>query len=136
MSQPMTDQKSERSEAFQRAVRVLKWSAVLAVLGLAYLLFFMHTGLGIPCVFRLVTGLKCPGCGVTHMLVDLLRLDFAGAWRENAALMCLLPVGVGLAIYALYVYIRTGSQPRQRWYDGVILAMVAVLLVYGVVRNL
>ena len=50
---------------------------LLGMAGLLYGIFVSYTGLAIPCLFRKVTGLLCPGCGVTGMCVALLHLD----WR-------------------------------------------------------
>ena len=38
-----------------------------------------------PCPLRALTGVPCPGCGMTHAYLCLLRLDFAGAFKENPA---------------------------------------------------
>ena len=51
-------------------------------------------GRGLYCPFWKFTGLLCPGCGVTRMCLALLRLDLAGAWRANPALLLALPVPV------------------------------------------
>ena len=40
---------------------------LLGMAGLLYGIFVSYTGLAIPCLFRKVTGLLCPGCGVTGM---------------------------------------------------------------------
>lgn len=38
-----------------------------------------------PCPIRLLTGVPCPGCGMTHAWLAALRLDLYGAFSENAA---------------------------------------------------
>lgn len=51
-----------------------------------------------PCLWRLVTGLECPGCGLTTAMLDLLRLDPAAAYASNPLVFLVLPaVGVYLA---------------------------------------
>jgi hypothetical protein len=37
------------------------------------------------CLFRAVTGLPCPGCGVTRALIAIARGDYRKAWRLNPA---------------------------------------------------
>jgi Protein of unknown function (DUF2752) len=37
------------------------------------------------CLFKAVTGVPCPGCGITRGVVAILRGDFARAWRRNPA---------------------------------------------------
>ncbi len=120
----------------QRAFKVIRTGAVILLLGCAYFVWLSLTGLGIPCVFHLATGLKCPGCGVTRMIMSLLRLDPAAAFKHNAVLLCMLPLLLSLASFSLIRYVRTGSRAMTRTENALILLSVSVLLVWGVVRNL
>ena len=120
----------------QRAKKVIIITAVIIVIGCVYAVFFKTTGIGIPCAFRLVTGLECPGCGMTRMCTSLLMLDFKAAWSYNPVIMCLLPVGAFLFYRGLKRYIVTGRNSTPKWEDGIITAMTVILLVFGVVRNI
>ena len=119
----------------QRLLRVLTLWLGLLLLGLGYAIFASQFG-GIPCVFRLVTGLKCPGCGVTHMCLALLRGDLYDAFRENAAVLCLLPVLAGLLVHQSVRYVRCGSLRLLPWEEKLAWAMASVLVLFGVFRNL
>lgn len=120
----------------QRVKKVIKISTVVIIVGCAYAAFFKTTGIGIPCAFRLVTGLECPGCGMTRMCTSLLMLDFKAAWSYNPVVMCLLPVGTFLLFRGLKRYIVTGINLTPKWENGIITAMTVILLVFGVVRNI
>ena len=120
----------------KRIKRVIIISTSLLAVGCAYAVFFGKTGIGIPCVFRKVTGLLCPGCGTTRMLVSLLRFDFAAAWDYNPVVMCMLPVGAVLFGVALRRYILTGSKRISKWETYTEYVMLIVLVVFGVVRNI
>lgn len=61
---------------------------LLGMAGLLYGIFVSYTGLAIPCLFRKVTGLLCPGCGVTGMCVALLHLNWKGAFFCHPVLLC------------------------------------------------
>ena len=112
----------------------MKSAAILCV-GCAYAVFCSLTHWGIPCPFHLVTGLNCPGCGVSRMLLSLLRLDFAAAFRYNAVLFCMLPLLALLLGFWLYRYIRFGARRSTKAAEVTELALVGVLVVWGVVRN-
>lgn len=119
-----------------RARRLLTKLGLLAAAGLAYAAFTAVTGVGLPCPFHAVTGLWCPGCGVSRMCLALLRLDFAEAWSWNPGLMLLLPFLAVLGLRVAVRYVRTGRAGPTRGEQIVIGLMVAFLVVYGVVRNL
>ena len=90
----------------------------------------------IPCLFHTVTGLYCPGCGVSRMCLSILSLDFASAFKANAAVFLLLPPGLVMALRMAVRYVRTGNTRPTQVQTCVFDVMVGVLLVFGVVRNL
>lgn len=112
------------------------WAGLVLALGLGYAAFATATGLMIPCPIRAVTGLYCPGCGVSRMCLALLRLDFYGAWRANPALLLSLPVMGGLGVWRAIVQKRTGNPRPTKGESAVTWALVAALLIFGVARNL
>ncbi len=119
----------------QRLHRLLTKLFLVAAVGVGYALWVNLTHWSIPCPFHAVTGLLCPGCGVTRMCLALLRLDVAAAWRANGVLLVLLlPMGV-LLLYRAVVYVQKGHEPAQRWETLVWSGMAVVLLLWGVVRN-
>ena len=118
----------------ERRGKVIKGALSLLGIGALYALFVLLTGICLPCPFRLVTHLKCPGCGVTHMFLSLLHLDIKAAFEANAVLLCLLPFMAASACIFIYSYIKKGSA-RNKAAEISVYAMIAVLLVWGVVRN-
>lgn len=70
------------------------------------------------------------------MALCLMRLDFSGAWQQNPALLCLLPLGAAVALDMAVVYVRTGRTQPRKWANLAIYGMIAVLLIFAVARNL
>ena len=93
-------------------------------------------GMGIPCVFYSLTGLQCPGCGVTRMFSALFKGDFAAAYHSNAAIFLLLPILAGIGCYASVHWLKTGSWAFPRWMDWLIAACAVFLIGFAVMRNL
>lgn len=110
------------------------WGAVLA-LGLVYALWGGVTGLWIPCPIHTLTGLDCPGCGVTRMCLALLRLDFSGAWAANPGLLLLSPLLLWLLLWQTADYIRTGVCRTTLGRSILGWSLVVLLVGYGVLRN-
>lgn len=119
----------------RRRRRVLAGGGVLLAAGLGYALWVRATGLALPCPFHAVTGLQCPGCGVTRMCLALLRGDLADAWAANPVLLLLLPVLGLLAVRMALRYVREGRTLGPRWEGALCWALIAALVVWGVARN-
>ena len=96
--------------SIQRARKVLKNVSVILVLGILYLIFFRIFGVGIPCVFRLITGLKCPGCGMTHAFSEIATGDIASAFESNALSVTMLPLLLVYGIIKTVRYINKGEE--------------------------
>ena len=108
----------------QRRKTLLAGAALLCA-GLLYGYILIPLGLRIPCPFRRLTGLRCPGCGITDLCFGLLhgRLNPADNW------------GLVLAVpwISLAVWLR-GRRPRAA--NALACALAAALLAWGVLRNL
>ena len=95
-----------------------------------------------PCPWRAVTGLPCPGCGMTRSALALLRGDLPGSLRENALtwliLVFWLVVAVGLTVPAkcrTKMARRIGEwEQRTRWplWFGILLVVYTLTRWVGI----
>lgn len=119
--------------------RIWKLTIVLTLilgLGLGYAFLWKWTGFSIPCMFYQITGFYCPGCGVSRMCIKLLELNIKEAFGHNPMVFCLLPF---LAIYCVRQsiwYIKGVKWQVSRWESILWKILVAVMLIFGIVRNL
>lgn len=120
----------------KRLCKILVVLAVLLLLGVAYAVIYSLIGKGIPCVFNEITGFKCPGCGISRMFMSLFKGDIKAAWSYNPAVLCIILPSVAVAVDMATRYVKTGSKTLHRWANILVYAMIAVLLVYGVFRNI
>ena len=88
-----------------------------------------------PCIFRALTGYRCPSCGMTHSVNALLSGDLPEALRQNA----LIPAAALLLIwkYAALWAAALGAKKRlfphgKRFWLG----LLAAALLYTVLRNM
>ncbi len=93
-------------------------------------------GLFLPCPFRTLTGLWCPGCGLTRATHHLLRGDIVRALQFNLFVVVVLAV-----LFAMWIgWLRSagGRAPSRPSRIPVRVQMVAgaSLLAFAVVRNL
>ena len=122
------------TEERRRAVGSL--TARIVLLGLAYALFIQCTGLGIPCVFRLVTGYRCPGCGMTHAAMALIHGQPKTAFRENPLSLSVAPLLLLYGAYRAEVYIRTARTDFRKWEIVFLGVLWVVVLAFWLLRNL
>jgi hypothetical protein len=120
----------------QRFLRIAKPTAVVLAIGFSYILLHRLTGFTLHCPIRRITGLYCPGCGVGRMCFHLLRFDFAGAFRSNCVVLCLLPIGLITAAIHGYRYVRYGSGRLNRAEQIGLWVVVAILVLFGILRNI
>ena len=120
----------------RRLFHVLRTVGLLILLGLLYALWGSLTRLWLPCPFHLLTGLDCPGCGVTRMCRALLRLDLSAAWAANPGMLVLSPLLLGLLSWHAVTYIRTGSRHFTRGQTFLCWTLVGLFFLHGLLRNL
>ncbi len=109
--------------------------AVIGGASIAYLLFFLWTGIGIPCPFYELTGLKCPGCGISRMFISLAKLDFAAAFGHNPFLLITGPFLIAYLAYSEVGYVLYGNR-RMGKREIFLWAELGLAIAYGILRNI
>ena len=93
--------------------------------------------LSLPCMFRELTGLYCPGCGSGRSVAALLRGDWGTAFRYNPMLFLLGFPSMGVLIheYIRVVFAVPGMKPLMppQW---LLRSAVAVLIAFWIMRNI
>lgn len=121
----------------RRLVRTLRNVSILLCIGLAYYILVKIAGFALPCVFNKVTGLYCPGCGITRMVLALASFDLAGAFRCNALVMIGAPIMFVFWLRHTVIYIKSGKEEALSKAEIVlIVAICAASAVFTLLRNL
>lgn len=114
---------------------IIVYAVILALLG-AYAFVFFTFGIGFPCIFHLVTGLNCPGCGNSRAAQAFAQLRFMDGLRQNWLFPLEMAYIAYLVIYISVRYLKTGKvsmDPRPAWLN---ITVLSVLLAWWVVRNI
>ena len=82
----------------------------------------------LPCLFNKITGLYCPGCGMTRAVNSCFNFDFYEALRFNALLFIMPPM---LMFYYLASYLKKAEIAKV-----ILVIMLVIAIGYGVLRNL
>lgn len=87
----------------------------------------------LPCPFHALTGLFCPGCGMTRMLYHLVHGHFALAFAQNELAFLALPFVLWAIVQALLPQrwaVRFDVSPRWTY------VLIALIVVFTVLRNI
>ena len=76
----------------------LKDLVIYSIILVVYLIWGHFTHLYIPCLVHEITGLYCPGCGATRMIISMLQGDFKQAFFYNQLLFISTPIFIVLFI--------------------------------------
>lgn len=120
----------------QRLKAELKKLGILLLIGVLYAVWCNLTGIGIPCLFNLLLGLKCPGCGMTRAAVAMTHLDIAGAFSYNKLSVTVVPLLIVILLIQEYRYIKTASRKISLPETILLAVMFMITIAYGVARNL
>ncbi len=87
-------------------------------------------------MFYKITGYKCPGCGMTRVIISLMHGDILGAIRQNIAVFLMLPIGVWFIVLRISRFLKYGSTKITTLENVLLWGMVVLLLCFGIIRNI
>jgi hypothetical protein len=115
----------------------------IGILGLLILVYAPNIHFSIPCVFKWVTGIPCPGCGLTRAIAMALRFNFIEAALTNILFLPLLAGAVTYFICALIEIIFNkptidyiNSVLVKKWVIVIAAALTAISWYYNIVRGI
>lgn len=111
-------------------------TGLAVVVCLAYYLLLTFFNVGIPCLFHKFTGLLCPGCGITRMILSILHLDFKSAFQYNQVIFIFSPIILYFIIRLYISWLKSESYKLSLFENIVVYIMLIVLLIFGIVRNI
>ena len=108
----------------------------IAALLCAYACVYLLTGFSVPCVFRLVTGLRCPGCGSHGAFRAAMRLDIDAVFRLNLLFPLEILYFVYAAVYISVTYLKTGKADKDLKPAWLNISVLAVVILWWIARNI
>lgn len=120
----------------KRLIKVIIRDVLLLLILIGYYFLNKKTGFYIPCIFHEITGYKCPGCGITHLVFALLKLNIHEAFISNPLVFIYMPFIIFYFVYLDYLYIYDKKDkilnkiPNYIW-----IILIIITLIYGIIRN-
>ena len=123
---------------------MLKIKVIMLILGVIgsiigiLILYYIHLtyNIGLICIYNKITGLYCPGCGMTRAVYSLLNLDIYQAIRYNVFAVILLPILIIYFCGGIYAWLFNTKNYIQKIIPTKFWVIFAILLIlYGAIRN-
>lgn len=116
--------------ALNKVKKSIKIFIIVLLITLTFLYLNKQFSFFIPCIFHKITGLYCPGCGTTRMVLSILKGNIPKAFSYNPFMFILSPI---LIIYYIIYYINWIQDKKLEinkkiWYIILILAIIFMIL--------
>lgn len=115
--------------------KVIYTNILLFILLIGYYLLNKYLGFKILCPFNALTGLLCPGCGITRCLFSIINLDFKKAFYYNQLVFVFLPFFIIIYLYNTYDYICERKKPIKIP-DKFGIFLIILTILFGIIRNI
>lgn len=106
---------------------------VLIVIFLIYAVLIISFDIGIPCVFYEITGLYCPGCGITRLCLSLFEGDIYQAFRYNPIIF--INLSILFILFVLNIFFKKNKNIKKIT-DVIIIFLATITIIFGVIRNI
>ena len=120
----------------KRVVKLIAFILLVIVLLALYAVVFKFFNLGFTCIFRSITGLECPGCGLTRSLAAMLTFDIKSLMQLNPVLPFYIAYLIWVAVSASIRYVKGEKDLLGGIPLWTLIAFLCVCVVHTIVRNL
>ena len=103
-------------------------AVVLSILGL--------NGIRIPCIFKTITSLSCPGCGNTRAAISLLKFDIISAFKYNALFIIEFSYLIWVFTFTIKNYTKTQSFRYKSPAIIVDIIVLCLIVAWFIIRNI
>lgn len=118
--------------------------SIIILLGLIYLIWINKTNLYIPCPFHYITGLKCPGCGISLMCISLFNFIFKGfkldylktAFNANQYILIIIPILIFVLLKQNIKWIKYGIYQETKFDKILTYTLLFSTILWGIIRNI
>lgn len=114
----------------------MKKIILLVLIFIIYFILVFKFNIYIPCLFHKITNLYCPGCGITRMIISLLKGNLYQAFRYNMLIFILTP----FFMFFIFDYIISRKKQRDTLYEkipnSIWYILIIVLVIFGIIRNI
>ncbi len=119
----------------KRIIVILVLIMLILLISFLYYRFYSLYRIGIPCIFHEITGLYCPGCGITRALFSLFELNIKKALQYNILIFILSPFLLYYVIISIKNWLLFKKQTKiiTNW---ILYIILIITVLFGILRNI
>ncbi len=114
-------------------LKILRDLLIIVLSGFAYYLVVKYTDMEARCYIHELFGLNCPACGLTRMMISLIRLDLKDAYNYNRFMFISFPAIVGEVVYLFYII--EAKKENSRINQKIVSVWVVCFIIWGIAIN-
>ena len=119
-----------------RLKKVIVRNLIFLTIFISYYLFFTYINIGIPCIFKLITGYDCSGCGITRCLFSLVKLNIKEAFYYNELVTIFIVPFIIIYIYYDYCYVYDKKNKLKNYINKISIYFLIIVILFGILRNI
>ena len=117
-------------------LQITKKKIAISIIAIIFLLLVVLKIIKVPCIFHEITGLYCPGCGITRMIISIIHFDFYQAFRYNPLIFILSPILIVISSIEIFCYLFDIENKYIKKYDKLLIILIVLLILFGILRNI
>ena len=126
--------KSKLDTNFKKVCFLIFFFILMVILILTFYYFYNIYNIGIPCVFKTITGYNCPGCGLTRAVGEIINFDFKKALEYNSSVFIVLPLLIYYFSNSIYSWLF--DKKKKELPKIIIVLMIIYLILHTIIKNI
>lgn len=111
-------------------LKQIRINSILLLILIGYYFLNKNFNIKIVCPIYYLTGLKCPGCGITRCLFSILEGKIIEAYNYNQIVFIMLPF-----LLAYYICCKILNKPIKIP-NYIFIILIIILIIWGIYRNI
>ena len=107
----------------------------ILLISFLYYKFYSIYHIGIPCVFHELTGLYCPGCGITRAIFALFEFNLKKAVQYNILIFIIGPFLLYYSIKKIYNWVLDKKE-KNILPNLLVYIMLIITILFSILRNI
>ena len=119
----------------KRILIVIIFFIGILLFSFSYYTLFHNYDISVPCFFHRITGLYCPGCGITRAIFALMEFNIKQAFRYNLLLFTVIPFLMYYFFKKVYYWIMMKDYNKKVFSNNLWNFLLFFTILFGIIRN-